>query len=207
VTGRVAGDESGDVLPAGGLQMWVDRRGTGWAPLPWLEPEPAHVEAAGKLVDRYLLQPAAALEAAVCGAAVAEDAVAHKQHCQSLISGLSAILMGLMGRLEDFEGMPGNSQSGGVGSSEGVPLYPVGRTGASVGRPGARSSAAAALARVIRCALLLGWGWGGVGCTGGLTRTCILRGHTPANPLNTTPTHNRPTDRPPPKASAQRRGP
>lgn len=138
--------------PAGGLAMWVDRRGGGWAPLPWAEPEAAHVAEAGRLVDRYMTRPAAELEAAVCGGAAAEaqDTVAHKQRCQSLVSGLSAILMGLMGRLEDFEGIPG-SESGAAGPEAGVPLYPIGRTGAAVGRRGVRNQVAAVLARVIRC--------------------------------------------------------
>lgn len=164
----------GAFLTAGGLQMWVDRKGGGWAALPWVEPEAAHVEAAGKLVDRYLLEAAEKLEAAICNSSSAdvssgtaggtgsggtsptgEDAVAHKQYCQSLISGLSAILMGLMGRLEDFEGIPGAAVATGGGDGAGgaggaVPLYPVGRTGANVGRPGARNKAAAVMARVVR---------------------------------------------------------
>jgi hypothetical protein len=155
LTGRVDGD--GDtLLPAGGLQMWVDRRGTGWTPLAWRDPEPAHVEAAGQLVDKYLLQPAAALEAAVAdgcdagGASATDDPVGHKQGCQALISGLSGCLMGLMGRLEDFQDVPGAAAAGAGGSSGGVPLYPIGKTGATVGRPQARTRVACALARVIQ---------------------------------------------------------
>jgi hypothetical protein len=159
-----AGDAAaGDAPAAGGLQMWVDRHGSDWAPLPWVEPERAHVEAAGKLVDRYLLEAVRKLESAICGDAAGgagaagggEDAVAHKQMCQSLISGLSAILMGLMGRLEDFSGVYGAAGpakgDAGAGAAAAVPLCPVGRTGSPVGRPGARDAAAAALANVIRC--------------------------------------------------------
>ena len=153
-----SGDDSGGALPAGGLQLWVDRRGTGWRRLPWRAPEAAHVAAAAALVDKYLARGAADLEALVCGSGGGAgnggggnagggggngaDAVAFKQRAQALLAGLSAILMGLMGRLEDWQGLPSPSAAA-------VPLHPVGRTGAPVGRPGARDAAAASLARVI----------------------------------------------------------
>jgi hypothetical protein len=182
--------------------MWVDRLGTGWAPLQWREPAGVHVEAAGKLVDKYLLAAAADLESAVCGGAGSADAVEHKQRCQALISGLSAILMGLMGRLEDFTGMPGAEAEGGGGAG-GVPLYPVGRTGARVGRPGARNAAAAALARAIRC----GAAPRGAGCARACTflpslapdrpsSVCCARRRPPANWSTHFPSCRRPFQNP-----------
>lgn len=156
-----------------GLQLFVDRQGTGWTPPAWSSPGSQHVAAAEQLVDKYLEQAGQQLVAVATtsasgskpssseAAAGSTSAAAQQGEQQtkykllSLVNQMVAVASGLMSRLRDFDGLPGAD----VGL-DGAPLAPgagqvqslrvVGWLGPAIGRPGVRNRAAAAFATAIQ---------------------------------------------------------
>ena len=147
-----------------GLQLWIDRQGSGWKGPDYTAPSPAHLAAAEQLIKQHLEQAGEAL-VTLCSDRAQESLPAaggtnggvdedrsFKLQAQSLLCRIGAVLVGTMSRLREFEGFPGMGPDKGSNSSTSaaVPLRVVGWLGPPVGGIDVRNRAAKVLTTAMR---------------------------------------------------------